>query len=134
TLEEIGKEYGITRERVRQIICSALHALVRHHEEKSAGGHIEVLVQAELQKHSGIMEAEKLLEALSFGDREEKGALSAFLECLPYARSEKANEEHEKVYFLHEFSHKEWKKVKNLAKKILEEAGTPLSAQKLYQN
>jgi DNA-directed RNA polymerase delta subunit len=133
TLEEIGKEYGITRERVRQIICSALHALVRHHEERSAGGHIEALVQEELAKHSGIMDAEKLLDTLSGGDPEERGALSAFLECLPYARSEKAVHEHGKIYFLHDFSHAEWKKVKELAKRILEQGHTPLSSQKLYQ-
>jgi hypothetical protein len=133
TLEEIGKEYGITRERVRQIICSALHALVRHHEEKSAGGHIETLVQAELQKHSGVMEAEKLLDSLSMGDREERGALSAFLECLPYARSEKASEEHEKIYFLRNFPYKEWKRVKEAAKVILEKEGKPLSSKTLYQ-
>ena len=75
TLEEIGKEYGITRERVRQIICSALHALVRHHESQSEGGHIEKTIQMQLRDHSGIMSADTLLENLSGGDLEERGAL-----------------------------------------------------------
>jgi DNA-directed RNA polymerase delta subunit len=133
TLEEIGKEYGITRERVRQIICSALHALVKHHEEQSTGGKIEALVQEELQKHSGIMRAEKLLETLSGGDREERGALSAFLDCLPYARAEKAMHEHEKIYFLHDFSHTEWRKLKDMTTQILLEKAAPLSSKALYQ-
>lgn len=133
TLEEIGKEYGITRERVRQIICSSLHALVRHHESQSAGGHIETIIQNELASHSGVLEAEVLLEKLSKGKREERGALTAFLECLPYARSEKANQEHEKIYFLSGFSHTTWKKVKENAKDILGTLGQPVSAKKLYQ-
>lgn len=133
TLEEIGKEYGITRERVRQIICSALHVLVRHHENKTSGGDIEKIIQTELTKHSGVLEAEMLLENLSKGNREERGALTAFLECLPYARSEKAAHEHEKIYFLQDFSHANWKKVKNAAKSILETIGHPVSAKKLYQ-
>lgn len=133
TLEEIGKEYGITRERVRQIICSALHALVRHHENQPAGSQIETLIQSELKAHSGVMEAEALLEILSKGNREERGALTAFLECLPYARSEKANATHEKIYFTKDFSLAEWQKVKNTAKSILESIGHPVSAKKLYQ-
>ncbi len=133
TLEEIGKEYGITRERVRQIICSALHALVRHHESQASGGSIEKVIQGELAKHSGVMQAEVLLDTLSGGNREERGALTAFLECLPYARSEKANEEHEKIYFLNDFSSAQWKQVKNAAKSILSTLGTPVSAKKLYQ-
>lgn len=133
TLEEIGKEYGITRERVRQIICSALHALVRHHESQSTGGHIEKIIQDELAKHSGVMDSQALLDNLSKNNPEERGALTAFLECLPYARSEKATDEHEKIYFLSEFSIPEWKKVKEAAKNILENLGHPVSAKKLYQ-
>lgn len=133
TLEEIGKEYGITRERVRQIICSALHALVRHHESQPTGGHIEKIIQTELAEHSGVMEAEMLLENLSKGNKEERGALTAFLECLPYARTEKATESHDKIYFTKDFSHKEWQKVKNATKAILETLGQPVSAKKLYQ-
>ena len=133
TLEEIGKEYGITRERVRQIICSALHALVRHHSEQSAGGHIETLVKKELEMHSGIMDAEQLLLNLSKGDNEERGALSAFLECLPYARGEKATNDHGKVYFLPDFAYKEWQKINKSAVGILKEVGHPLSSKKFYE-
>jgi DNA-directed RNA polymerase delta subunit len=133
TLEEIGKEYNITRERVRQIICSALHVLVRHHEEQSTGGHIENLIHTLLQDHSGIMKAETLLDELSRGDKEERGALTAFLECLPYARGEKASHEHGKIYFLDGFSHIEWRKIKNEAKNILEKAGTPLEKKEFSQ-
>jgi predicted RNA binding protein YcfA (HicA-like mRNA interferase family) len=131
TLEEIGKEYGITRERVRQIICSALHTLVKHHEAGNSGGRIETLVQDQLRAQSGIMTAENLLATLTNKNKEERGALMAFLECLPYARSEKTVHEHEKIYFLNDFSHEEWKEVKNIAKKILEALGQPVSAKKL---
>jgi hypothetical protein len=133
TLEEIGQEYSITRERVRQIICSALHALVRHHEQQSEGGHIEALVQAELHRHSGVLETSILINELSQGDREEKGALTAFLECLPYARSEKAGELHEKISFLPQFSYDTWKEVVVGAKEVLVVAGHPLSAKQLFK-
>lgn len=133
TLEEIGKEYGITRERVRQIICSALHALVRHHENQGEGSHIETLIQNELRAHSGIMSAEVLLETLSQGNHEERGALTAFLECLPYARGEKAVHEHDKIYFTHDFSHKDWKETIRIVKEVLENIGHSTSGKNLYQ-
>lgn len=132
TLEEIGQEYGITRERVRQIICSALHALVRHHENQGAGSHIEKIIIDELAAHSGVMEAETLLENLSKGNREERGALTAFLECLPYASTQKADDRHEKIYCTKDFSLSQWQKVADAAKHILETLGTPVSAKKLY--
>lgn len=133
TLEEIGGEYGITRERVRQIICSALHALVRHHENQAEGGHIEKIIQTELSQSSGVLKAETLLKNLSAGDQQEHGALLAFLECLPYASSLKANELHEKIYFVESFSYTLWKKVLDRVKEILQSTGQPLSKKKLFE-
>jgi hypothetical protein len=133
TLEEIGKEYGITRERVRQIICSALHTLVKHHEKHAASDQIKRLIQEALEEHSGLMEAESLLRELSDDDYEERGALTAFLECLPYARSKKATHEHKKMYFLNDFSYEQWRKVKKAAYETLTRIGTSLEAKELYQ-
>lgn len=133
TLEEIGKEYGITRERVRQIICSALHALVKHHENQTEGNHVEKIIQEEIQKHSGVVEAETLLQNLSKGKKEERGALTAFLECLPYAQSQKQNEEHEKMYHNETFSKKKWQKVLSVAEDILKSSEKTLSRKKLFQ-
>ena len=36
TLQEIGLEFGLTRERVRQIIRSSLEKLGRHHRQKES--------------------------------------------------------------------------------------------------
>lgn len=133
TLEEIGKEYGITRERVRQIICSALHALVKYHKKHPQSDTIEQLIHQTLEKHSGIMDAEDLIHELSFEDPEERGALTAFLECLPYARSKKADASHGKIYFLNDFSYEEWKKVQRSAHEILQAEGSPMEARALYR-
>src|SRR3989344_4723045 len=132
TLEEIGKFYGITRERVRQVICSAVaqlaQALEKDKEFASAVGRIE----STLEKRNGIMQAEDLIRELSSGDTNEAGPLHAFLESLRSVKCEKATKDHEKLYRLESFSLETWKRVKEAAKKILAEAGETLSDKDLY--
>src|SRR3990167_4561771 len=64
TLESIGKRYGITRERVRQIENYALHSIKRSEifgKEKSVFGELETLVRT----LGGIISEEDLLQYVS---------------------------------------------------------------------
>ncbi|PIP67166.1 MAG: hypothetical protein COW93_01620 [Parcubacteria group bacterium CG22_combo_CG10-13_8_21_14_all_41_9] len=64
TLEQIGKNYNITRERVRQIENSAIkHVRSRDYFTQTVKP-VEVVVIAALEKHGGIMAEEHMLEYL----------------------------------------------------------------------
>lgn len=131
TLEEIGRSYRITRERVRQVIGSSLGFLAGEREHPALID-VAARIRSTLEKKSGIMDAEELLEELSQGDEKERGALLAFLECLPIVEEEKAAKEHEKAYRLRDCSLDEWQSVKEAAKEILVQGKHPLEGKELY--
>lgn len=62
TLESIGREYGITRERVRQIQTQAKKALL---ELKDPLQPVSVLLETVFAEHGGIMEERHVTEAVS---------------------------------------------------------------------
>lgn len=131
TLEEIGRSYQITRERVRQVIGSALGFLSQEKSHPSIGQVVDSIEQA-LAESQGVMKAEELLEKLSFQSKKERGALLAFLEALSIVKEEKATKEYEKLYHLKDFSLTHLKKVIDIAKNILKEAGDALEGKDLY--
>lgn len=65
TLEEIGQEYGITRERVRQIEFGGLQALSQPKILSSLEPHFK-FVEKHLAEHGDLKREQKLLEDLSF--------------------------------------------------------------------
>lgn len=110
TLEEIGKIYGITRERVRQVIDTSLRHLKRLLAEQSENVPVQ-RIRAVLEKASLIMPTKQLLDVLAHDDPKERGALSIFLHALPGTKILKENKErHECVVDL-TFSLSEWKKL-----------------------
>lgn len=131
TLEEIGKTYQITRERVRQVIASALSYLFKEKGQTSLSLVGEAIEDA-LREKSGVIRVETLLDELSVNSAKERGALLAFLDSLSIVKEEKATKEFEKLFRLHDFSLTKWKKVKDLAKAILVEAKDAVNAKELY--
>ncbi|MDP3957202.1 MAG: HTH domain-containing protein [bacterium] len=131
TLEEIGRMYQITRERVRQVIASTLGFLAGEHEHPTLVK-ISERIQSTLEGKNGIMRTEELLDMLAPRGGKERGALLAFIECLSVIKYEKASKEYEEVYRLHDFSLHEWKKVKDAAKAIFEEANQALEEEELF--
>ena len=131
TLEEIGKTYQITRERVRQVIGSALGFLSHEKSHVSIGQVVDSIEKA-LKENHGVMKAEALLEKLAFQSKRERGALLALLEALSIVKEEKATKEYEKLYRLKDFSLAYLENIKETAKKILVEAGDALEAKQLY--
>ncbi len=126
TLEEIGRTYKITRERVRQVVASAL-GFLSGEKDNDMVVRIALAVQSALREKGGAMDADELLAKLA-GSASERGAILAFLEGLSGIKEGKDDKEHGKIYMLDGFSLSEWKKVKEDAKKLLAEAGEPLEA------
>lgn len=131
TLEEIGRTYQITRERVRQVIASALGFLAGEHKHP-AFVKVSSRIQSALESKSGIIRTEGLLDMLAPAGGRERGALLAFIECLIIIKHEKATEERKDVYRLQDFPLGEWKKVKDTAKMILEEVDQAIEGDNLY--
>ena len=130
TLEEIGRTYQITRERVRQVIVSALKFLASEREHPLFMN-IVLRIQSTLEAKSGILKTEELLGTLAPAGGRERGALLAFIECLPVISIEKATREYEQVYVLKGFSFAEWKAIKDAAKAILTAADQALDGEAL---
>jgi hypothetical protein len=132
TLEEIGSLYSITRERVRQVICSALEQLKKALLNEEQFSIISKTVESTLAKKNGIMVSDELVKTLSQGSKKEAGAIIAFLEALPTILSEKLSSDHEKVYFLKDFSLDAWKDMKEGTKEILSDMKETVSSDELY--
>lgn len=118
TLEEIGQKYGITRERVRQIIRSALKDV-----QARGGNHfqeVSEILEATLSAKSGIVTERGLLEQLGRGDAKEEAAIRFFLECLPLVQPIKEDARIERSYALKSFSLDEWKAAMRDVVKLLE--------------
>lgn len=130
TLEEIGKSYEITRERVRQVIGSAL-GFLSHEKTHPSIGQVVDSIEKTLNDHHGVMRADLLLDELSLESKKERGALLAFLEALSIVKEEKATKEYEKMYRLKDFSLAHLQSVKETAKKILVEADDALEEKQL---
>jgi hypothetical protein len=64
TLEEIGKQHGITRERVRQVVGSAL-AMIASHKEYPEVMEIMKHIEQALGSKSGVMKVDHLIEKLA---------------------------------------------------------------------
>lgn len=130
TLEEIGQSYKITRERVRQVIGSAL-VILSNESGHAALTEISRRIRSTLEEKSGIMTAEEFFKKLAPNGGREAGALSAFIECFSGIREEKVTQEREKAYILDRFSLKEWERVVKKARVILAEAGQVMDRQTL---
>ena len=64
TLEEIGKSYGVTRERVRQIESTAITKIKKLKNFKELISPIENTIASVLEQHGGIMQEDSLLKSL----------------------------------------------------------------------
>lgn len=76
TLEKIGKEYDITRERVRQIIADSFQRIRERNDENLKRAEEKILFT--LQKNYGIMSVAGLTEALSQGNYKEANSVAFF--------------------------------------------------------
>lgn len=132
TLEEIGKSYGITRERVRQILQSAFSSVKQKREDPTfveVAGHIESF----MNDRSGVVNADELLSALSDGDRKERGAISFFLECLRTVKEEKETGKRGRVFAVSDFPFDELDDMLGKAEDALRGSGSVLDEDRLYQ-
>lgn len=80
TLEKIGKEYGVTRERVRQIISDVLKKISKKQEDVNFKKAEEKIVLA-INEKDGIIEEKEILKGLGSDNLPEAKAAIFFAYC-----------------------------------------------------
>lgn len=80
TLEKIGQDFGITRERVRQIMIDALKKVSQKRNDPAFKQAEEKIIFT-IEENSGIIKEVEIVEKLSLGDYREVNSLIMFCEC-----------------------------------------------------
>lgn len=126
TLEEIGKIYGITRERIRQIIFVLLSD-VRAKRFTSPLEEVQKKIEWTLKRQNGIIEKEKFFGAVAGNDASERGAVRFFLSVLSEWFILFDDENIRPSIALASFSKERWSLVNTGAKRILSEENASIS-------
>lgn len=80
TLEKIGQEYSITRERVRQIISDAIRSITNMYESEEFKSAESLLVWT-IEKNNGIIKESELIKKYNKDGLKEANAIKFFSSC-----------------------------------------------------
>lgn len=125
TLEGIGREYGITRERVRQILANLFGDLDAKRYAPIFESAAERIAWT-LEQASGIVKEQTFFELLGKGDAREEGAIRFFLSALSEKFTSVETISIAPSIALADFSFEVWKDVNTRAKKMFRERGASL--------
>lgn len=131
TLEEIGKKYRITRERVRQIIRSSLKDIQSRGKDRFAD--VAKIIEDTLRSKNGIMSEADIVAVLGKSEPREVSALMFFLECLSVAQLVKEDTRTERSYALRDFSYDEWKSLMRDVVKLLGKEKQAIAKEVLWE-
>lgn len=129
TLEAIGENLSITRERVRQIIRTAIEDVRERHGDKLALAEARILET--LRAHSGVMHEKTFYRKIADSRPKERGAARFFTEGLLPLRLMKATRSQKKSVAHETFDPAEWERVHEETKALLKKLGQPLTREEL---
>ncbi|EKE16247.1 MAG: RNA polymerase sigma factor [uncultured bacterium] len=132
TLEEIGGKFGITRERVRQIIREVCKK-IKAKSKDAVLSEVSKKIIFTLEQNSGIMKEESLLGELSGSNEKQKGAAKFFVECLDDVISYEIKGTMDKACVLSGFDVEFWEGLKNEIVAILKAKKFPASEEELFE-
>lgn len=118
TLGEIGDKYGITRERVRQIIKEAVNKAKQKAQKDDLFRKAEEKIKFTINKKHGIISREELVRMLA-EDEKEENFIDFVLHCSDSFNLIYDEEEMEEAVAHDKFDFNLWKGVKEKAKEIL---------------
>lgn len=131
TLEEIGKKYGITRERVRQILKEALKKAAKRRDQANFRK-AEEKIKFTLEQRNGIIRDDEVLELLANNDQNELGAVRFVLSASPEFHEAKEAGELANAWTDSTFEMSKWREVKDKARTYLEAKQEPVSEKDLF--
>lgn len=131
TLDAIGKQYGITRERIRQIIRQVLRDFGSRSEAEVRAA-IEAL-ESILRERGGISSKLDLYHAASQGNILEKGAVDLFLEYSNRFSVFDRDPRFHPVVMLSDFDLETYNQVVSVIQSIFEKEGRLFSLEEVYK-
>jgi len=131
TLEEIGKTYGITRERVRQILAGAF-ASVKQRRDDQVFVALSERIESAVGERSGIVSVDELFSALAGSSKAEAGALSFFLECVKGVKEERETKDRIRAYAVAGFPFGEWDSAHRVALEVAKSADNALTEDEFF--
>jgi len=132
TLGEIGDNYGITRERVRQIIKEAINKVKQKAREDELFKKAEEKIKFTIKENYGIISKKELIKLLS-SNEDEENFIAFILHCSDSFDVIENEEEMEDVVAHKEFDFKFWKNIKEKAKEILHFHKKTLSGDEFFE-
>ncbi|PIR73599.1 MAG: hypothetical protein COU40_01720 [Candidatus Moranbacteria bacterium CG10_big_fil_rev_8_21_14_0_10_35_21] len=130
TLEKIGKEYGITRERVRQIISDALKKAAEKNDS-SGFREAEDSIIFTISKNNGIIKESKILEKLGQDNEQEVSAVCFFSKCSKKIQVIESDELIHDSWTISKDIVKEVDLIEKLAMDIFRKENNPITEEKL---
>ena len=118
TLDKIGKRYGITRERVRQIISEALKSVCAKANDKSFLEAQEKIIFT-INQNDGIIRVDEVIEKFNSDGQQEANAINFFVFCSRRINESQEKGVFEKIWLTSENTLPEVKKVLAEAEKII---------------
>lgn len=131
TLGQIGDTYGITRERVRQIIKEAIHKVKHKSKSDDLFKAAEEKLSFVIKEKHGIISKKDLIEMM-IESEEEENFISFVLHCSDNFKIIEEESEIEESVMLHHFDLNAWKGIKEKAKNILDKHKKALHANDFF--
>ena len=132
TLEAIGKKYGITRERVRQIVQGSIESVCAK-KDSAYFRMAEKKMEETLAKNSGIMKEEDFFARMSGGDTKEEAMARFFFLCMPQVMTDE-NTVMERAAMGKDFDRTFWRTIVESGKTFLTKSGKTVSADTLFSH
>ena len=132
TLEKIGREYNITRERVRQIITDAVKNVSKRSGEENFLK-AENWITFTIEKNHGIIREKDIISKLHTDDSCEENALSFFAQCSKKIVFVFEKGTLEKSWALSQETVESVRKVHEHAKNVLRKEKKPLSDEEILK-
>lgn len=132
TLGEIGETYGITRERVRQIIKEAIHKVKHKSKQDDLFKVAEEKLSFVLEEKHGIITKENLVKMM-IEDEKDENFISFILHCSDNFKVIEEESDMEEAVALHHFDLGFWKSIKEKAKEVLHKQNKALHTDSFFE-
>lgn len=132
TLEKIGSSYGVTRERVRQIIAEAIKRVSQKKEDDNFKKAEEKIIST-IGESNGIIKETEVLEKLAAGNAGERNSISFLAACSKKIAITEEKGSIKKSWLLSDESLKRVKEIEVIAREIFQKERRPLTSKEIAE-